>query len=230
MELKKLVTRYVYRIEPKPGGGFIAHATDPDVPPLEAPTRAELQQKIQETIMAGLAADFPGLKLPLQSSEAKFSLHVEHNANGGFDIHSSDPNTAPVSAASHDEVESHFAEKLIGFVGKHFAPEIAQALAAQGGTGDIKVFVKKTGFTITTGTNTTGQTIDGTSETIDAPQSSSAPITNASFSSSNQSGFSSVSDGPITAGDERSAFGSIIRFLIALSIVLAIAYFFLHRR
>ena len=39
MELKRLITHFTYRIEPKPEGGFIAHATDPTVPPLEAPTR-----------------------------------------------------------------------------------------------------------------------------------------------------------------------------------------------
>lgn len=236
MELKKLISKYVYRIEPKPGGGFIAHPADPAVPPLEAPTRIELQQKIQETIMAGLSADFPGLKLGTPSTEmAKFSLHVERNASGGFDIHSSDPNTTPVSAATHDEVESHFAEKLIGFMGKHFAPEFAQALAAQGAAGDIKVFVQKTGFTVTTtghGSSgqplSAGQTIDGTTGTIDASQPS-APISNAIFSSSNQGGFSSATDGPITPGNERSPFSAIIRFLIALLILLAITYFFLHR-
>ena len=67
MELKRLITHFTYRIEPKPEGGFIAHATDPTVPPLEAPTREELQRKIQANIAAGLASEFPGLKLPLEN-------------------------------------------------------------------------------------------------------------------------------------------------------------------
>ena len=34
MELKRLISHFTYRIEPKPGGGFIAHASDPAVAPL----------------------------------------------------------------------------------------------------------------------------------------------------------------------------------------------------
>ena len=52
MELKKLITHFTYHIEPKPGGGFIAHPADPSAAPLEAPTREELQKKIQETVVA----------------------------------------------------------------------------------------------------------------------------------------------------------------------------------
>jgi len=49
MELKRLISHFTYRIEPKPGGGSIAHPADPSVAVLEAPTREELQKKIQET-------------------------------------------------------------------------------------------------------------------------------------------------------------------------------------
>src|SRR5438034_7388212 len=55
MVLKRIITKFIYRIEPKPEGGFIAHASDPSIPPLEAPTRLELQQKIQANISAALA-------------------------------------------------------------------------------------------------------------------------------------------------------------------------------
>ena len=77
MELKRLITHFTYRIAPKPEGGFIAHATDPTVPPLEAPTREELQRKIQANIAAGLASEFPGLKLPLENQQLKFAFHIE---------------------------------------------------------------------------------------------------------------------------------------------------------
>jgi hypothetical protein len=59
MDLKRLITQFAYRIEPKPEGGFIAHATDPSVPPLEAPTRQELQKKIQERIFAVISLNSP---------------------------------------------------------------------------------------------------------------------------------------------------------------------------
>jgi hypothetical protein len=51
MDLKRLLTQVVYKIETKPEGGFIARATDPTVPALEAPTREELQQKIQRNML-----------------------------------------------------------------------------------------------------------------------------------------------------------------------------------
>src|ERR1700732_2774289 len=154
MELKSLITHFTYRIEPKPEGGFIAHTTDPTVPPLEAPTREELQRKIQENIAVGLASEFPGLKLPLENQQLKFAFHIERKPGGSFAIHSADPDAPLIEGATHEEIESHFAEKLIAFVGKHFLPELSQALAAQG-SGDIKVFVnRKTGFTVNAGSHT----------------------------------------------------------------------------
>ena len=154
MELKSLITHFTYRIEPKPEGGFIAHNSDPTVPPLEAPTREELQRKIQENIAAGLASEFPGLKLPLENQQLKFAFHIERKPGGGFAIHSADPDAPLIEGATHEEIESHFAEKLIAFVGKHFIPELSQALAAQG-SGEIKVFVnRKTGFTVNAGSHT----------------------------------------------------------------------------
>jgi hypothetical protein len=234
MELKNLVTKYVYRIEPKAGGGFVARATDPAVPPLEAPTRAELIGKIQSAIVTGLATDFPNLKLPIQTNELKFALHVEQKPDGGFTIHSSDPAAAPIEAASHDEVESHFAEKLIGFVGKHFAPELSQALAAQGASGDIKVFVKKTGFTVTTaGRNAAGLSgaelsapgvgpaananVAAARATIDGIK-----INDARFGSANYP----VANSPITPGTDRS--GTIFRLMLVVLVVLGLIYFFLR--
>ena len=230
MELKRLVTKYVYRIEPKPDGGFIAHATDPSVPPLEAPTRAELQQKIQSTVFAGLASDFPGLKLP-QSTETQFSFHVERNSNGGFDIHASNSDDAPLQAATHDEVESKFAEKLVGFVGKHWGSEIAQALAAQGISGDvndIKVFVKKTGFRVATGEAQSAAvagaiTDPGGNQPASASTIDGAIIKNSIFAS----GPSPISSSPVTP--ETSSSGRFFRFLLAALIIAGIIYLLVLR-
>src|ERR1700757_3512804 len=103
MELKRLVNQFTSRIDPKPEGGFIAHASDPSVPPLEAPTREELQQKIQQNIFSALSAEFPGLKLPSTGSERQFAFHVESKPEGGFSIHSADPNAPVIHAATQDE-------------------------------------------------------------------------------------------------------------------------------
>jgi hypothetical protein len=217
MELKRLITHFTYRIEPKPEGGFIAHATDPTVPPLEAPTREELQRKIQANIAAGLASEFPGLKLPVENQQLKFAFHIEHKPGGGFAIHSADPNAQPIEGATQEVMESHFAEKLIAFVGKHFVPQLSQTIAAQG-SGDIKVFVnRKTGFTVNAGSI---QTDDAT---IDDAKLGDTKIANASFSS----GSAAIDNSPITP--ETSSSWTIFRFLLSLLIIAAMMYFFLHR-
>jgi hypothetical protein len=141
--LKRLITHFTYRIEPKPEGGFMAHASDPTVPPLEAPTREELQQKIQANIAAALAAEFPGLKLPLENKELKFAFHIEHKPEGRFILQSTDGKELPITGATHAEIENHFVEKVLGLLAKHLTPELSQALAGQLGSGDVKVFVNR---------------------------------------------------------------------------------------
>lgn len=132
MKLTRLITQFTYRIEPNASGGFIAHASDPNVSPLEAATREELQAKIQARIAAELAQQFPGLKVPLDHPGRKFEFHIEVKPGGGFTLHSADPNAPPIDGATHDDLQSHVAEKLIAIAGEHVGPELA--LAVQSGT------------------------------------------------------------------------------------------------
>jgi len=155
MELKRLISHFTYRIEPKPEGGFIAHASDPAIPPLEAATRQELQQKIQANIATALAAEFPALKLPLQNQGLKLAFHIERKPDGGFAIQSADSNTPPIEGATHQDIESLFSEKLLNFAGKHLGPEFSEALAKQGAVGEIQMTVnRKIGFTLNAGGHT----------------------------------------------------------------------------
>jgi len=228
MEIKRLAEKYVYRIETKPEGGFIARASDPNVPPLEAATRDELQQKIQSTVLAGLGVDFPGLKLPAGSGEMKFSFHVEKQPDGSFDIHSSDPSAAPLNAASHDQVESHFAEKLIEFAGKHMLQEVPEALRAQMASGDIKVFIKKSsGFTFTTSRSSDQAPQMGSVQGSDVSAVSPA-ISNRSSSVTLSSSGTPIDSSPITPGNEGS--GKFLRILLILLALAAVAFFFLKYR
>ena len=158
VELKRLISTFTYRIEAKPEGGFVAHASDSSLPPLEAPTRAELQQKIQDNIGAAMAREFPGLNLQSGNAasgnrELKFDFHIEAKPGGGFTLHSSDPNAAPIEGASHEDIAHPLAEKLAGMVGNYLLPnELTEALARQGGSGDVKVFVnRKAGFAANSG-------------------------------------------------------------------------------
>jgi hypothetical protein len=229
MDLKRIISTFTYRIEPKPQGGFIAHANDPSLPPLEAPTRMELQQKIQANIGAALAKEFPGLNLPAGNSasgnkELKFNFHIEAKPGGGFslhshDLHSGDPNATTIEGASHEEIEHPFAEKLAGVVGKYFLPELSQALEKQGGSGDIKVFVdRKVSFTAKSG--------------FQKPSFRNAqdPQPTGAFQPQDAN-----SGGVVDAGDsspiapEASNSWPIFRFLLTLLVLAALMYLFLHR-
>jgi predicted RNase H-like HicB family nuclease len=226
MDLKRVMSRFTFRIEPKPEGGFIAHVSDPGVAPLEAPTREELQRKIQENIAAGLAAEFSSLKLPLDIQGLKYSFHIESKPGGGFAIHCADPNAQPIEGAIHEEIESHFAEKLIGFVGKRLMPELAQAIAAKGVSGEVQVFVKgRTGFagaqTFSLGaapapsssvTTNTGDARSGDTKTTDANLGSAV---------------GTIGNSPITP--ETSSSWIVYLFLLVF-LLGALGYFFLHYR
>ena len=232
MELKRLISHFTYRIEPKPGGGFIAHPADPSVAPLEAPTREELQKKIQENILAGLGAQFPGLKLPLENQDLQFAFHIERKPEGGFVIHSSDPNAGPIAVLTHNDMESHFAEKIIGFIGKHLTPELSQALAAQGISGDIKVFVnRKAGVTVNAGSHTLSL---GLARNLTAPTSISNTTTIIEAANAKPTDGSSgrlggtISYTPIVP--EASSSGKVFRFLLLVLVAAVVVYFFVHYR
>jgi hypothetical protein len=221
VELKRLITKFTYKIEPKPEGGFIARPSDPMLPPLEAPTRLELQQKIQANISAALAAEFPGLKLPSENQQLKFDFHIEAKPGEGFTIRSHDPNTASIEGATHEEIEHPVAEKLANALGKYMFPElsqaISQALAKQGGSGDIKIFVNRKTFAAQAGAHqlTFSNTQDvQPSGSIQPPEATSEGAIKAADSS------------PITP--EASASWKIFRFLLALLAVIAIFYFYFY--
>jgi hypothetical protein len=189
------------------------------LPPLEAPTRQELQQKIQANIGAALAKEFPGLNLPSGNpppgnKEPKFDFHIEAKPGGGFSLHSHDPNATTIEGASHEEIEHPFAERLAGVVGRYFLPELSQALAKQGGSGDIRVFVDRTtGFT----TNASSQKLAFDNSQTSQPSGERHIGEVASVADSS----------PITF--EKSKSWPIIRFFLTLLVIAALMYFFRHR-
>ena len=229
MEIKRLITQFTYAIEPKPEGGFIAHASDPNMPPLEAPTRAELQQKIQATIMSSLAARFPGLKLP-QGQESKFSFHIESKPGGGFALHSADPGAQPVEG-TQEQIESHFAEKIIGLAEK-FSPELRQALASQGVNGDVKIFVDRKTFTVKGGSRSlslsVGRDLLPTSPLPTARPGAVNPTSGEITNQDAASMGSTISDAPITP--ERSDTWKVFLLFLILMVIATLIYFFLNHR
>lgn len=206
MEIKRLISHFTYKIEPKPEGGFIAHASDPAVPPLEAATREELQQTIQANIASALAAEFPGVKQALENKGVKFDFHVEHKPGGGFILQSTSGKELPVVGGTHAEIESKFAEKILGALGKEFMPEMSKMFAAQVGSGEVKVTINRTAKLFTPSPTLSS----GEAGVIQADNGQDADVLNAANS-------------PITP--EANKLWPFVRFLIAAVIFAVIIYF-----
>ena len=224
MDIKRLITQFTYRIEQKPGGGFIAHASDPAVPPLEAPTRMELQQKIQESINASLTKEFPQLKL---GQDKRVLFHLERQADGGFAFHSTDPNLLNATPSASHEVESHFAEKMFSLFGNqiisHLPPEFASQLppelAGQLSSGNVKVFIEKRTSSQSSANPSLADAVQSASQSSDIAGPGSTAFNG---NLNNQS----LTDSPITP--ERGKGNVILRFLIMLAAVFGAMYLYLH--
>jgi hypothetical protein len=217
MEIKRTISKVVYRLESKPDGGFIARSSDPGTPPLEAPTRDELQGKIQATISANLAAEFTSLKLPAENEQLKFAFHIEAKPGGGFVARSTDPSQPPIEGATQEEVKQRLAEKLAGMLGNDVLPELSQALGKPTDSGDVKVVVNRQ-----VGLSTRfGSPMPTLSDVQELPGTVQAEGVNESIVDLNR-------NRPIIS----SAGGNwgLFRFLVALLVLGAMAYFFLHYR
>lgn len=224
MEFKRLITQFTYRIEPKPEGGFVAYPSEANMPPLEAPTREELRQKIQARIMQGLGAQFQGLSAS-GNQEVKFNFHIEHKPGGGFAFHSGEPEALPVEG-SQEQIESHFAEKLIGLAEK-FSPELRQALKAQGASGDIKVFVDQKTLTLKSGVQSPGAALplSGSLPAQDAKVGDSGAGSGDSYASNAMR--NALSNAPINP--DRSDRWTVFLFALTVLVVIALVYFMFHR-
>jgi len=219
MDLKKLVTHFAYKIEAKPEGGFIARATDPTVPAIEAPTRDELTQKIRQNIMSALSTEFPALKDAAEGKKYELSFHVERTPAGGFEIHSADPQTPVVSASNQHDLQSQLVERFLNFAGKHVMPELSQAMAAQAGSGDVKVvFNKKVSFRVNAGSK--GITFGASKPTLNA--GTQTPQLNGP----NMTGM--IDGAPITP--ESNSNWKVFGLLLLVLIAGAAIYFFYHFR
>jgi len=234
MDLKRLVTHFAYKIEPKPEGGFIARATDPAVPPLEATTREELRQMIQQKILKTLSAEFPALKLPAEGKHLELAFHIEHTPGGGYEIHSADPKAEVIGAADQKEFESRFLEKFLNFAGRHLVPELSQALAAQVGSANIKVVLnQKTAVTVNSGPEGISFGASKSPALADSawlrdlsPDGLRLPDTNTN--PANQSTIETMGNAPITP--ETGDSWKIFSFMLLVLLISALVYFVLHYR
>lgn len=226
MDLKTLTKKFAYKIEAKPEGGFIARATDPEIPPIEGATREEVQQKIRATVAEGLAQAFPGLKIPVETGHAKLEFHVERKPEGGFAVHSTEVGTPTMQPATHEKVD-HLAEQLLGFVDKHF-PEFSQAIAAQATSEEVQVITQQkiekwSGFP-SSAHDLLPTPVKSESTDIGVVKWSSGTKTGAASGSFG----STISNSPITP--QASSSWAVLRFLLAVLAIAGLVYFFLMHR
>jgi hypothetical protein len=129
MEIKRTISRIAYRIEQKPEGGFIARCSDPNVPPLEGASRFELEQQIQAKITAEMESQFPGLKIPFNTSETKF-ITLGTKPDGSIFSESGNSSVQPAEGGTKNAVEHWLADKAVSLVEKNLPPELIEQLAA----------------------------------------------------------------------------------------------------
>jgi hypothetical protein len=215
MHFQQLLNLVTYRIETTPGGGFVAHASDPGAPAIEARTRAELQDKIGADIREKLTATFPGIKVPLEQDGIPFAFYIERKPEGGFIVHTKDGREHPLPGNDHPEIQSAIMDKIMDVLSRHFTPEMSRALTGQ--AGGAQLFA--------------GGTTDFASRQASFITSDPGQITP---STSIQAGFDRSHDALNASSNslftpEASSLWPFIRLLIVALIVGAVIYFLRHR-
>jgi len=224
LEFERTIKKFLYRIEAKPEGGFIARSKDSTLPPIEGATRAEVQQKIQQSIAADFTAQFPALKPAFENNQVNFTYHIEAKPEGGYIVHhgdpqSSDPAHAPIEGCFRDKLQDMVESKLISAVMKQIPPELHQEIADKLNSGGIDVAVSRKVYGAASAT--TGFSLGLNKNLAQSTEADLSPTSNAPF-------ISTVTDTSPVITYEKSKFGSLLRFLLALLIMFGI-YFFLRR-
>jgi hypothetical protein len=225
MEIKRTISRIAYRIEQKPEGGFIARCSDPNVPPLEGASRFELEQQIQAKITAEMESQFPGLKIPFNTSETKF-ITLGTKPDGSIFSESGNSSVQPAEGGTKNAVEHWLADKAVSLVEKNLPPELIEQLKHQAVDGKITIAVTKLGgkdkvrrdYIVSNGNDLLSRFLKGRQKTSGALEPSN-PVS-ASFSGTNLD-----STSPITPV---SGSGPFLRFLLAAIVVVGILFFFLY--
>jgi hypothetical protein len=223
MELNRIVAKFVYRIEAKPEGGFIARANDPNIPAIEGATRTEVEQKVQASIHAELGTQFPALKQIFENHGINTSYHVEAKPEGGFIIRSNDPIHQPIEASSHDNIGDLIASKFISHFIQKLPPDVSQKVMSQLSSGGLNINVNRK-LTVTTRDGTTVLSDDSASPNSSQPGLSQFPSGEPSTPFPNSLTPSSE------LRYEKGGIGKFFRLLLAALVLAAILYFVLRLR
>lgn len=231
MEFKTVLSQFIYRIEPKPGGGFVATCKDPSAPAIEGATRLEVQQKIQEIIASKVAEQFPMLKDTLASKGVMLHYHVEAKPGGGFIIHHDDAAHDSDNDSSH-HIEGLIESKIFSRLMDRLPPEVHQQITDKLNSGGLEIDVNRT-FSVTTKSGSAFTPVftkaSAASAPILAPENAPTLASPNSTDAANQSPIIRYdSDSPVKF--EKSSFPTFLRLLIAVAILALLAFVFLRLR
>lgn len=224
MDVKKLIGSFCYRVEAKPGGGFIARCSDASQPVIEGATRLEIEQKIKERISSEFASQFPQFKDVFDPHTVQHTYHVEAKPGGGFIVSSGDPAQGTIEASTREQLETLVASKFISHLMQKLPPDILQQFSTQIGGGDVQVTVnRKITFSRAGHASTTS------SQPLDAL------LQSGKFA---QTGDLLRPPSPATCNDdsspviryEKTGFGTFFPLLLLVLAVIAITYFFIRYR
>ncbi|PYV52913.1 MAG: hypothetical protein DMG97_07790 [Acidobacteria bacterium] len=232
MELKTILSKFIYRIEPKPGAGFIATCKDSTAPAIEGATRQEVQRKIQESIAANLGTQFPALQSALAGNDVKLHYHIEAKPGGGFVIHHGDPNSfgpehAPIEGSTREHMENLIESKIFSAIMDRLPPELHQQVADKLNSGGLDIDVNRTISVSSRGSPFTPVIGKSSAPALDQNLPSALGTTDPTSSGTNSPIIRYDGNSPVQY--EKSSSGALIRFLLALAIVAAMIYVFLHR-
>ena len=223
MEFKTVLSKFIYRIEAKPGGGFIATCKDPAAPAIEGATREEVQQKIQENIAANLATQFPALKSALEKKGVTLHYHVEAKPGGGFIVHHEDAAHDSADHSTHGGIESFIESKIFSAFMDRLPPELLQQMGDKLDHGGLDIKVNRT----VTPSASADSGVPHFSPFLGVVGTTSADLQTPD--AANQSPILRYdSDSPVKY--EKSSLGIFLRLLIAAAALAAIAYILFLRR
>ncbi len=232
MEFENILSKFIYRIEAKPGGGFIATRKDSTAPALEGATRQEVQRKIQESIAANLGTQFPALQSALAGNDVKLHYHIEAKPGGGFIIHHGDPNSldpehAAIEGSTREHLENQIESKIFSAIMDRLPPELHQQVADKLNSGGLDIDVNRTISVSSGGSPFTPEIGIDSTPALDQNSASALGATDLASSDTNSPILRYDGNSPVQY--EKSSSGALIRFLLAVAIVAAMIYVFLHR-
>jgi len=215
MEIKKTITKYSYRIEAKPGGGFVAHPADSSMETVEGATKEEVLKKVEEKIGGLIGKEFPAIEKLLRADPNIY--RIEAKLDGGFIAHPPSSSMETVEGATREEVLQKIEKQLAAMLD----PDLPKGEKVQHkdlNIGGLHVTIDKK-VKITPYISSHGSEAQ--------PALSQPGFSDNRFASASRSSAGVDPMGPILPSKDTS--GMIWRIIAALIALGALAYFFLRR-